>query len=153
MPPEEELEGAARAIIDENRYMTLGTADSTGRPWVSPVWYAPEAYREFFWVSYPDARHSRNVAARPEIAIVIFDSRVPVGSGQGVYMTAVGEEVPDAGLERGMGIFSRRSQLQGARAWTQADVQPPAALRLYCATVSEHFVLDTGDRRISVSLE
>ena len=153
MPPAEELEAAARAIIDENRYMTLGTADTTGRPWVSPVWYAPEAYREFFWVSYPDARHSRNVAARPEIAIVIFDSRVPVGSGQGVYMSAVAEQVADAELERGMGIFSRRSQLQGARAWTQADVLPPAALRLYCAKVSEQFVLDTGDRRIPISLE
>ena len=153
MPPEEELETAARAIIDENRYMTLGTADSTGRPWVSPVLYAPEAYREFFWVSYPDARHSRNVTARPEIAIVIFDSRVPVGSGQGVYMSAVAEEVPDDELERGMGIFSRRSQLQGARAWTQADVLPPASLRLYCAKVSEQFVLDTSDRRIPVSLE
>ena len=153
MPPEEELEAAARAIIDENRYMTLGTADSTGRPWVSPVWYAPEAYREFFWVSYPDARHSRNVTARPEIAIVIFDSRAPVGTGQGVYMSAVATQVADAELEQGMGVFSRRSQLQGARAWTQADVQPPAALRLYCAKVSAHFVLDTSDRRISVSLE
>jgi pyridoxine/pyridoxamine 5'-phosphate oxidase len=153
MPPAEELEAVARAIIDENRYMTLGTADTTGRPWVSPVWYAREAYREFFWASYPDARHSRNVAARPEIAIVIFDSRVPVGSGQGVYMSAVAEQVADAELERGIGIFSRRSQLQGARAWTHADVQPPAALRLYCAKVSEQFVLDTADRRISVSLE
>jgi pyridoxine/pyridoxamine 5'-phosphate oxidase len=153
MPPAEELEAAARAIIDENRYMTLGTADTTGRPWVSPVWYAPEAYREFFWVSYPDARHSHNVAARPEIAIVIFDSRVPVGSGQGVYMSAVAEQVADAELERGIRIFSRRSQLQGARAWTQADVEPPASLRLYLANVSEHFVLHTSDQRISVSLE
>ncbi|HET8872916.1 MAG TPA: pyridoxamine 5'-phosphate oxidase family protein [Gaiellaceae bacterium] len=153
MTSAEELEAAARAIIDENRYMTLGTADTNGRPWVSPVWYAPEAYREFFWVSYPDARHSRNVAARPEIAIVIFDSRAPVGSGQGVFMSAVAEQVADSELERGIGFFSRRSQLQGARAWRHADVQPPAALRLYCARVSEHFVLDTGDRRISVSLE
>jgi nitroimidazol reductase NimA-like FMN-containing flavoprotein (pyridoxamine 5'-phosphate oxidase superfamily) len=148
-----ELEAAARAIIDDNRYMTLGTADEEGAPWVSPVWYAPSGYREFFWVSSPDARHSHNIAARPEIAIVIFDSRVPAGSGQGVYMSAVAEEVPDAELGRGIGIFSRRSQRQAARAWTQADVQPPASLRLYCAKVSEQFVLDTGDRRIPVSLE
>ncbi len=153
MPPEEELEAAARAIIDENRYMTLGTADELGAPWVSPVWYAPGGYRELFWVSYPDARHSRNVAARPEIAIVIFDSRAPVGTGQGVYMSALATQVADAELERGMGIFSRRSQLQGARAWTQTDVLPPASLRLYCAKVSEQFVLDTSDRRIPVSLE
>ena len=153
MPPEEELEAAAKAIIDGNRYMTLGTADQTGRPWVSPVWYAPDGYREFFWASYPDARHSRNIAARPEIAIVIFDSRAAVGSGQGVYMSAIAEQVSDAELERRMGIFSLRSVLQGDRPWTQADVQPPASLRLYCANVSEQFVLDTVDRRIPISLE
>ena len=43
----------ARAIIDSSRYLTLGTADESGLPWVSPVWYAPDGYREFFWVSAP----------------------------------------------------------------------------------------------------
>lgn len=151
--PAAELEAAARAIIDDNRYMTLGTADEEGAPWVSPVWYAPGGYREFFWVSSPDARHSHNIAARPEIAIVIFDSRVPAGSGQGVYMSAVAEEVPDAELERGIEIFSQRSDAQGLRAWTPEDVTPPARHRLYCATASEHFVLDTEDHRVPVSLE
>jgi hypothetical protein len=153
MPSPEELAAVARAIIDENRYMTLGTADEDGVPWVSPVWYAPSAYHEFFWVSSPDARHSRNVAARPEIGIVIFDSRAPAGSGQGVYMSAIAEEVADAELTGGIGIFSRRSELQGIPTWTRADVQPPARHRLYRARASEHFVLDTGDRRIPVSLE
>lgn len=149
----EELEAVARAIIDENRYMALGTADEDGAPWVSPVWYAPAGYREFFWVSSPDARHSHNIAARPEIAIVIFDSRAPVGSGQGVYMSAVAEQVEEAELERGMGIFSRRCELQGIRPWSQADVRPPARHRLYRAAASEHFVLDSRDRRIAVNLE
>jgi pyridoxine/pyridoxamine 5'-phosphate oxidase len=151
--PTEELEGAARAIIDDNRYMTLGTADEEGAPWVSPVWCAPSGYREFFWVSSPDARHSHNVAARPEIAIVIFDSRVPAGSGQGVYMSAIAEEVSDAELERGIEIFSQRAEAQGLRAWTREDVTPPARHRLYRATASEHFVLDKGDHRVPVSLE
>ena len=46
----EELRIIARSILDSNRYMTLATADETGLPWVSPVWYAPARYREFFWV-------------------------------------------------------------------------------------------------------
>lgn len=28
--------------------MTLATADVSGRPWASPVWYAQAGYREFF---------------------------------------------------------------------------------------------------------
>lgn len=83
---QQELEATARAIIDSNRYMVLGTADGDGLPWVSPVWYATDDYRVFFWVSSPDARHSRNLATRPEVSIVIFDSHVP-GGWQSVYMS------------------------------------------------------------------
>ena len=46
-----DLDEVARAIIDGNRYMVLGTADEGGRPWVSPVYYAPTGYSELYWVS------------------------------------------------------------------------------------------------------
>ena len=153
MPNQEELRAIAKSIIDSNRYLTLGTADDTGLPWLSPVWYAPAGYREFFWVSSPEARHSRNLATRPQLSIVIFDSHAPVGKGQAVYMSGVAKQVPDDHLDRGIDVFSRRSEAQGARAWTRDDVQPPARLRLYHAIASEHFVLGDQDQRIPVSLD
>ncbi len=57
----DELEQLGRAIVDANLYMVLGTADGAGRPWVSPVYCVPDAYRELIWVSSPEARHSRNL--------------------------------------------------------------------------------------------
>ena len=141
-PTTQELGAIARTIIDSNNYMTLGTADENGLPWPSPVWYAPSEYREFFWVSSPDVRHSRNLAARPELGIVIFDSTVPVGAGQGVYMSAIAEQLTDDKLDRGIEIFSRRSEVKGARVWTPDEVAPPSPYRLYRATVSEHSMLD-----------
>jgi nitroimidazol reductase NimA-like FMN-containing flavoprotein (pyridoxamine 5'-phosphate oxidase superfamily) len=141
---EEDLGALARTIIDSNRYMALGTADETGRPWVSPVYYASEGYGEFFWVSSPDARHSRNISARPQVSIVVFDSRVPVGEGQGVYMSAMAEELTGSELARGIEVFSQRSQEHGARGWNLEEVQPPAVYRLYRATASEHSVLAPG---------
>jgi pyridoxine/pyridoxamine 5'-phosphate oxidase len=143
----------AREIVDANRYMTLGTADERGVPWVSPVWFATDDYREFFWVSSPQARHSRNLAARSELAIVIFDSQVPVGDAKAVYIAAVAEELSGAELEQGIAIFSRRSEAQGLRAWGSEDVRTPARHRLYRATASEHFVLGPGDQRLPVSVE
>jgi uncharacterized protein YhbP (UPF0306 family) len=151
----EELGAVARAIIDAGSYMVLGTADASGLPWASPVWYAPAEYREFFWVSSPEARHSRNLATRPQLSIVIFDSQAPIGTGQGVYMSAVAEELTGDDLERSIRIFSRRSEAAGARAWTREDVRPPAPRRLYRATASEHFVLDPAsrpDRRTTVTV-
>jgi Pyridoxamine 5'-phosphate oxidase len=141
-----DLDDDARAIIDGNRYMVLGTADEGGRPWVSPVYYAPSGYSELHWVSSPEAQHSRNLAARPDLSIVVFDSRAPVGEGQGVYMSAVAELLTGPDLERGIEIFSRVSVSHGAKAWTVEDVQPPAALRLYRARVAEHWVLDPERR-------
>jgi nitroimidazol reductase NimA-like FMN-containing flavoprotein (pyridoxamine 5'-phosphate oxidase superfamily) len=143
---------AARAIVDDNLYLVLATADADGLPWVSPVYFAHEEYRRFIWVSAPDATHSRNIAVRPTCSIVIFDSRVPVNSGQAVYMSATAEEVTETQRERLAATFSDRSQQHGASAWTSADVEAPARLRLYVATADEQFVLGERDERISVSL-
>jgi catechol 2,3-dioxygenase-like lactoylglutathione lyase family enzyme len=149
---ERELGAIAEAIIDSNGYLTLGTADESGMPWVSPVWYAAAGYHQFLWVSSPDARHSRNLAARPEVSIAIFDSRAPIGSGQGVYISATAGELTGAEREWGIGVFSRRSEAQGAPEWTLDDVRAPARRRLYRATAGEHWVLGAQDQRIPVSV-
>ena len=142
----DDLAAVARGIIDGNRYIVLGTSDADGRPLVSPVYYAPSGYSELHWVSSPEAQHSRNLAARPDLSIVVFDSQAPVGEGQGLYMSGLAQELTGDVLERGIEIFSRVSESHGAKPWTLDDVQPPAALRLYRARVSEHWVLDPERR-------
>lgn len=149
-----EREAAAKAIVDANSYMTLGTADAEGVPWASPVWFAAASYREYFWVSKPGARHSQNIAVRPEVGIVIFDSTVPINTGQAVYLDALAEQVTDdAELARGMAAFSERSLEQGAGVWTPEDVGRSARLRLYRARASEQFVLSSSDERLPLVLE
>jgi nitroimidazol reductase NimA-like FMN-containing flavoprotein (pyridoxamine 5'-phosphate oxidase superfamily) len=151
-----DLATTARKIIDGSLYMVLGTADATGRPWVSPVYFAAREHSDFYWVSLPDAQHSRNLAGRPEVSIVVFDSGVPIGTGQGVYMSARAEELAGEELERGIEVFARRSEEHGGRPWGADDVRPPAPHRLYRASVDEHWMLDKearpGDRRTSVTL-
>jgi nitroimidazol reductase NimA-like FMN-containing flavoprotein (pyridoxamine 5'-phosphate oxidase superfamily) len=142
----------ARAITDSNLYMTLATADAAGRPWPTPVYFATVDYRQFVWVSSPEARHSQNISARPEIGIVVFDSRVPINCGQAVYMSAVAELVPAADLDRCIDVFSRSSQARGGSPWSRNDVGPPARLRMFRATATEHWVLDSHDRRIPVPM-
>ena len=144
MTNRDDLADLARRVIDANRYMALGTADASGHPWVTPVWFASEDYLRFHWVSSPEARHSRNLEVRPEVAIAIFDSTVPVGAAQAVYMAGTAEELTGAGLERGIEVFGRLSVADVGRAWGHGDVQPPSPFRLYGATVSEHYLLITG---------
>jgi nitroimidazol reductase NimA-like FMN-containing flavoprotein (pyridoxamine 5'-phosphate oxidase superfamily) len=146
----EDQAAATRAVIDANKYMTLGTADEDGRPWVSPVWFAHAGYREFFWVSSPQVRHSRNLAARPELAIVIFDSRVPESSAEAVYISATAEQLADEELERGIEVYTRKSEAGGLPHWLRADVEGSAKHRLYRAVASEHYSLNERDERVPV---
>lgn len=140
-------DATAHAIIDGTAYMTLATADADGVPWASPVWFAPDDDRRFYWVSDPAARHSRNLAVRPEFSLVIFDSRAPISTGQGVYVAARADQPAGAELEHAVGVFSTRSLAQGGVAWTVADVTGDARLRLYRATAVERWIGNRKDQR------
>jgi hypothetical protein len=146
----------AKDIIDANLYMVLGTADQQGRPWVSPVYYAVSGYHRFYWVSSPNATHSRNISQRSRISIVIFNSQMPIGEGQGVYMPADAIEVGGHDLDEWAEVFSRRSRAHGGRDWTPDHVGGQTGFRPYRATALEHFVLAKDgrpDHRIPVTLE
>ena len=149
MTPEQDLDAVARSIVDANQFMALGTADASGTPWVSPVWYVPLSYGEYVWVSRPGTKHSRNLAERPEVAITIYDSHRP-GGWSAFYMAAVAQELED--VDKALEAFNRRSQAQGLRAWSRAEVVPPGEFRLYRATATQQFVLDDHDARHPVQL-
>jgi uncharacterized protein YhbP (UPF0306 family) len=140
----------ARRMIDENLYMTLGTADADGRPWATPVYFAHAEYREFLWISAPEARHSRNIAQRPQVGIVIFDSQVPINTGQAVYVEAQAHELAGDDLERAVATYSARTTEHEGVPFSAAEARPPARHRMYRATALEHFVLSEHDERIAV---
>jgi hypothetical protein len=107
--------GDRAGVIDPNRFMTLGTADEEGVPRVSPAWYAPAEYREFFWDSGPDARHPTNIAAssRPSTGRRTPPTRREKGARQMTTPTAHLEGSPkETAAEAG----SRRAP----RAWRHA---------------------------------
>ena len=142
----------ARTVVDGASYMTLATAGADGIPWASPVWFATEHRHAFFWVSDPEARHSRNIAARPQVAIVLFDSTVPLGTGRGVYVAATAHRLDDEAATDGIEVFSRVSQMQGGSAWSLGDVTGDSRLRLYTAVASEAWVGGRDDRRTAIAL-
>jgi Pyridoxamine 5'-phosphate oxidase len=140
MSADEQLVAHARELIDANLYMTLGTVDTNGNPWVTPVFYATADYASFYWVSQTDAVHSRNLASRPQSSIVIFDSTVPAETGRAVYMTATAGELADSDLDLGLQIYPGPA-VRGGSAVTRAEVRPPEPNRLYRAAVSACSVL------------
>jgi nitroimidazol reductase NimA-like FMN-containing flavoprotein (pyridoxamine 5'-phosphate oxidase superfamily) len=143
---------SARALIDGSQYLTLATADADGRPWATPVWFAHDDYAEFLWVSRPDARHSLNIGVRRSVALVVFDSTVPPGNAQAVYIEAEAEEADAETLVTAVGAYSEKSVGVGLSVWSAADVSGTAPHRLYRARVVASSVLAANDRRVPVSL-
>jgi nitroimidazol reductase NimA-like FMN-containing flavoprotein (pyridoxamine 5'-phosphate oxidase superfamily) len=125
-----DLNAMARRVIDASHYMTLGTTGPDGRPRLSPVYYTPARYSDFYWVSSPEAQHSRNLAERPEAEIVIFDSTAPASQGEAVYIHATARAIPDDELEAVCPDAFRTTA--GARPFTPDELRG-GALRLYVA--------------------
>jgi hypothetical protein len=139
----------ARAIIEANAYLTLATADAGGTPWASPVWFAPDG-DDFLWASRPGSRHSRNIAARPDVAIVVFDSTVAVGGAEALYVEATAREVPPIDLGPAIATYSTHSLAHGGPAWTVDDVTGGARHRLYRARSVARYLLGDGDQRVAI---
>lgn len=134
-----DLADLARSIVDANLYLTLGTAGRDGRPWVSPVYFATADCVDFYWVSDPGARHSRNLAERSQMSMVIFDSRVPSYTGRAVYLVGEAVELSGDDVGRGLAIYPGPPE-RDAGSLARDEVVPPAPFRLYRGRVSEHFV-------------
>jgi nitroimidazol reductase NimA-like FMN-containing flavoprotein (pyridoxamine 5'-phosphate oxidase superfamily) len=134
------LEERAAAVIEANKYMTLGTVGQDGRPWVSPVYFTPDGHHDFYWVSSPEAAHSLNIARNAEVSIVIFDSSVAIGQASAVYLNARAELVPDDQLERRAEHYA--SRYPELRAFSVDELH--ADLRLYRAKATHHWLLIRG---------
>lgn len=130
----------AAAVIEANKYLTLGTVDADGLPWVTPVYFTPDGHDTFYWASSPDALHSHNVTDRPDVSLTIFDSSVQIGGASAVYARARAELVPDDELDQSAAVYA--SRYPELRAYTADELRDD--LRLYRARVTDHWLLVRG---------
>ncbi len=86
----------AATIIQTIEYLTIATVcPGDGKPWNTPVYAAFDEDLNFYWGSWIENVHSRNIAANPEVFLVSYDSRAPAGEGEGVYMQARARALED----------------------------------------------------------
>nr|WP_296074395.1 pyridoxamine 5'-phosphate oxidase family protein [uncultured Actinoplanes sp.] len=135
-----DLAGHARSLLERNRYLVLGTTGEDGQPWTSPVYFSAVGLREYYWVSQADALHSVNLATRPRVSIVVFDSGVAPYHGRAVYASGEAAELAGEDLDRGLGAYPG-SDSRGAAPIEREDVTGSSPYRLYRAVASDLWVL------------
>jgi len=155
-------EAVARLVVDAARvlasirYVALATTGPDGSPHVSPVFFTRDG-TDVYWVSSPDAHHSRNVEREPRVEGVVFDSTVRVGDAEAVYVTGQARVVRDDELAvRCVAAYADR---RDGVAFEPAELSGDADLRLYVLEVASWEVLVRGrdpelgtgiDRRVPV---
>ncbi len=132
----------ARSILETTSYVVLATADTTGRPWATPVWFAADGLDRIYWLSWPGSRHSVLIEQRPEIALTVFDSTVAPYTGTAFYAAAQARQCADEHVNDGLRFVNRRSLAEGIGQFTRPHVTGESRLRLYVAEVTEAWVTD-----------
>ncbi len=85
----------ARKILETVSYASLATASAAAVPWNSPVFVAYDRRFTFYWISSPEAQHSRNIRENGKVFLVIYDSTARKGTGYGVYIAARAMEISE----------------------------------------------------------
>lgn len=139
------------SVLQANVHMVLSTADKDGTPWVTPVAYTFDTDNSLYWVSSKDSRHSSNVRARKDLAIVIFMLEPTTDA---IYIEAEAQElVNDADISSAIEVIHTRTQPDKFQVTSLAAVSGEAPWRIYKAVpktmyVREHSIV--GGQAVTV---
>jgi nitroimidazol reductase NimA-like FMN-containing flavoprotein (pyridoxamine 5'-phosphate oxidase superfamily) len=134
----------ARSILDRIFYATLSTVDPNGNPWNSPVYCAYDQNYNVYWGSHIESQHSQNIHANHKVFIVVYDSTVAPGDGEGVYIQAHVEEITDPAE-----IAVVHKLLQDRRPtwyWTLEQLQPNRPVHLFRAIPDHIWMNGEGEK-------
>ncbi|MBI4118458.1 MAG: pyridoxamine 5'-phosphate oxidase family protein [Parcubacteria group bacterium] len=132
----------AKAIIENVMYATVASVSAEGMPWNSPVFAAYDEHFNFYWGTYRHSQKAENIRANGNVFLVIYDSTVPPGVGEGVYIKATAKE-----LENPEEIAFAHKLLWDRRHvyWKLEHVQGNAPIRLYKAVPEKIWMNGEGE--------
>ena len=140
------MEEKAKKIISDILYITIATVSKDGAPWNSPVYSAFDENYNFFWASDKNGQHSKNIKENNKIFIVIYDSTVPEGTGEGVYIQAKACELEDPkDITHGLKYLDARVNKKKDPATRFTEFQADMPRRVYKAVPEKVWVNDEGD--------
>lgn len=99
----------AATIINVIEYLTISSICTDGSPWNTPVYSAYDEELNFYWASWVKNQHSRNIETHPDVFCVIYDSRAPAGTGEGIYFKGLAHSLhEEEEIRKGRRLLDRR---------------------------------------------
>lgn len=75
----------SKEIMEKIEYLNIASITLEGFPWNSAVYCSFDKELNFYWLSWKENQHSKNIRNNPNIFVTIYDSTVPASTGVGVY--------------------------------------------------------------------
>jgi pyridoxine/pyridoxamine 5'-phosphate oxidase len=137
-----DLSKRAKEIIEKIQYVTIASVTEDGMPWNSPVFAAYDEDFNFYWGTHSDSQKAKNIRSNGNVFLVIYDSTVPSGTGEGVYIKAIAQQIPDPNeVKRVFGLLRDR---HATSFWDFAAVSQEGPIRLFKATPQQAWMNDGG---------
>lgn len=138
------LSKRAKEIVATINYITIASVTPDGLPWNSPVFSNFDEDYNFYWGTHRDSQKAQNIRANENVFLVIYDSTVPSGAGEGVYIKAKAHEITEPSEVKR--VFELLKTRHATPFWDFAAVSKTGPIRLYKATPKQAWMND-GDQR------
>lgn len=139
-----DLSKRAKEIIEQIQYVTIASVDKDGMPWNAPVFTAFDEQYNFYWGTHKESQKAQNIDRKPDVFLVIYNSTVPAGTGEGVYIKATAEQLTEPDEVRR--VFDLLKSRHATSFWDFAAVSEGGPIRLYKATPQKAWMNDDGHK-------
>jgi uncharacterized protein YhbP (UPF0306 family) len=107
--PASRLAAIARRLLEASTLCAIATVSSGGRAHINTAYFAWSPDFEIVWLSAPEARHSRNVRAKPSVAVAVFRSTQRWGeSDRGIQLFGGARELRGRSALEAERLYAKR---------------------------------------------
>jgi uncharacterized protein YhbP (UPF0306 family) len=98
-----------RQLLAASTLCSIASVCDDGRPHINAAYFAWNDLMDIFWMSEPEAQHSRNVRASGAVAIVVYDSNQAWGTrGRGIQLFGHAEELEGEAAREAKATYRHR---------------------------------------------
>lgn len=105
----ERLAAVAQDLLDASTLCAIATMTPAGSPYVNTAYFAWARDFRLFWLSHPDATHSRNIQTTGTAALAVYDSTQTWGKpDRGIQVFGAGCEATGSVADDAASVYARR---------------------------------------------
>lgn len=138
----EEIEQTIREYLPQVIHMSLATV-ADGRPWVCEVHVAFDDDLNLYWVSWPGARHSQEVAANPRVSGSVVKQHDVEDLARGVSFEGTAEMIEELDENSPeFKVYTSRFPDRAEKLKEAYETREDPPRRMYKISVSDYYLID-----------